>query len=184
VSALAAAVLQIPESLWDEENRTKPNKFDTLAATRHIVFRFIDSFEDWRSSHDRPLWEQWKPLVQPVLDQATAPYGYRRGSYPRVMLARMAPGGVIHPHRDNGPAAHWPHKVHVPLVTNPDVLFYVDGVAHHFDVGNVVEVNNMTRHAVENRGTTDRIHLIFEYFDLDQPEPGWVRPRHIGRGQG
>jgi hypothetical protein len=29
-------------------------------------------------------------------------------------------------------------------------------------------------HAVENRGETDRIHLIFEYYDLDQPEPAWL----------
>ena len=32
----------------------------------------------------------------------------------------------------------------------------------------------MGLHAVENRGATDRIHLIFEYHDLDQPEPDWV----------
>jgi hypothetical protein len=37
-----------------------------------------------------------------------------------------------------------------------------------------VEVNNMGLHAVENRGATDRIHLIFEYYDLDQPEPQWL----------
>jgi hypothetical protein len=29
-------------------------------------------------------------------------------------------------------------------------------------------------HAVENRGPTDRIHLIFEYYDVDQPEPEWL----------
>ena len=29
-------------------------------------------------------------------------------------------------------------------------------------------------HGVENRGSTDRIHLIFEYYDLDQPEPEWL----------
>jgi hypothetical protein len=27
---------------------------------------------------------------------------------------------------------------------------------------------------VENRGQTDRIHLIFEYFDRDQPVPDWA----------
>lgn len=28
---------------------------------------------------------------------------------------------------------------------------------------------NMGMHAVENNGDSDRIHLIFEYYDLDQP---------------
>ena len=34
----------------------------------------------------------------------------------------------------------------------------------------------MGAHAVENRGTGDRIHLIFEYFDRDQPKPKWIGP--------
>jgi aspartyl/asparaginyl beta-hydroxylase (cupin superfamily) len=86
----------------------------------------------------------------------------------------MAPGGVIQPHRDTNPAAKWPHKIHVPLVTNDEVSFYVDGVAYHFPEGEAVEVNNMGVHAVENRGATDRIHLIFEYYDLDQADPDWI----------
>ena len=47
-------------------------------------------------------------------------------------------------------------------------------LAYHFAAGEAVEVNNMGLHAVENRGNADRIHLIFEYYDLDQPEPEWL----------
>ena len=49
----------------------------------------------------------------------------------------------------------------------------------------------MAVHAVENNGDSDRIHLIFEYYDLDQPEPDWLassdesteteRPAEAGR---
>lgn len=177
VGGLAHAVESIPESVWDIEDQDKPNKFETLATTRHIVFRFIESFADWRQSYDRPLWKEWSALIQPVLDAAVAGYGYARGAFPRVMLARMAPGGIIRPHRDTGPAAHWPHKIHVPIRTNDDVLFYIDGVAYHFPEGEAVEVNNMTRHSVQNLGSTDRIHLIFEYYDLDQQEPDWAPAR-------
>jgi aspartyl/asparaginyl beta-hydroxylase (cupin superfamily) len=86
----------------------------------------------------------------------------------------MAPGGIIHPHRDENPAAKWPHKIHVPIQTNTDVTFFVDGTGYHLEEGEAVEVNNMGLHAVENRGETDRIHLIFEFYDLDQREPDWV----------
>ena len=174
VAPLKQAVANLPEAIWDAENASKPNRFGALDATRHIIFRFVSNFRDWRQSYDRPLWNEWKALLEPVLGEATAPYGYARGAFPRVMLARMAPGGVIHPHRDENPAAKWPHKIHVPLQTNDDVTFFVDGVAYHFDEGEAVEVNNMGVHAVENRGASDRIHLIFEYFDLDQPEPEWL----------
>ena len=176
IAAVRDAVLALPEAVWDAENATKPNRFETLQSTRHIVFRFVSNFIDWRQSYARPMWDDWKPLLDPVMSAATADYGYRRGAFPRVMLARMAPGGEIQPHRDSNPAAQWPHKIHVPLQTNPDVTFFVDDVPYHFEAGEAVEVNNMAYHAVTNRGTTDRIHLIFEYFDLDQPEPEWIEP--------
>jgi len=176
IERLREAVLAIPEEQWNAENAAKPNRFGALDATRHIIFRFVSDFVDWRQSYDRPLWSDWKPLLEPVLTAATADYGYARAAFPRVMLARMGPGGVIHPHRDTNPAAQWPHKIHVPLVTNADVTFFVDDVPYHFAEGEAVEVNNMADHAVANRGPTDRIHLIFEYFDLDQPEPEWLEP--------
>jgi hypothetical protein len=174
ISALREKVLALPESVWNAEDAGKPNRFGALDATRHIVFRFVSNFDDWRDSYERPLWNEWKPLLEPVLAAATADYGYARAAFPRVMLARMAPGGVIHPHRDENPAAKWPHKIHVPLQTNPDVTFFVNGAPFHFAEGEAVEVNNMGVHAVQNRGSTDRIHLIFEYYDLDQAEPEWL----------
>ena len=174
ISGLRAAILAIPEATWDAENAGKPNKFEALDRTRHIVFRFVDNFHDWRGSHDRPLWNEWRERLLPVMEQATRPYGYARAAYPRVMLARMAPGGVIHPHVDANPAAKWPHKIHVPILTNPHVHFLVGETVHVFPEGEAVEVNNLGRHGVQNSGATDRIHLIFEYYDLDQPDPDWV----------
>jgi hypothetical protein len=174
IRALRDAVLAIPEEVWDKENGDKPNRFDALDSTRHIIFRFVSNFRDWRQSYSRPLWEEWRPLLQPVLDQATGDYGYERGEYPRVMLARMAPGGEIRPHKDANPAAKWPHKIHVPLLTNEKVNFFIEGTDYHLPEGEAVEVNNMGVHAVANRGAADRIHLIFEYYDLDQPPPEWL----------
>ena len=171
IRALREAVLAIPESLWDEENAAKPNRFDALDRTRHIVFRFVTSTKDWRDAYDRPIWGAWKAHVEPVLREATRDYGYRNGSFPRIMLANMAPGGVIHPHRDMGPAARWPHKIHVPLLTNERVKFFIDPEYHHFQEGYAFEVNNLGVHAVKNEGDTARVHLIFEYYDVDQAAP-------------
>lgn len=176
IEVLLAEVLAIPEALWDAENADKPNKFEALDKTRHIVFRFVDSTRDWRGSHDRPLWAQWRSLLEPVMAQAVRDYGYARGVFPRVMLARMAPGGVIQPHIDANPAAKWPHKIHVPLVTNSQVGFRIGDAIHNFPVAEAVEVNNLGPHAVRNDGPTDRIHLIFEYYDADQPDPEWLAP--------
>ena len=146
IGPLREAVLALPESVWAAENETKPNRFGALDATQHIIFRFVSNFTDWRQSYETSLWSEWKDLLEPVLAQATADFGYRRGAFPRVMLARMAPGGVIHPHKDQNPAAKWPHKVHVPLVTNEGVTFFVDGNGYHLPEGQAAEVNNMGLH--------------------------------------
>jgi Aspartyl/Asparaginyl beta-hydroxylase len=177
IAALKPAVAAIPEDIWNLENKDKPNRFEALDTTRHIVFRFVSDFKDWRTSYDRPLWTEWQSLLTPVLEAATEDYGYSQGIYPRVMLARMAAGGVIQPHRDANPAAKWPHKIHVPIETNDQVVFFVDGKDYRMAEGEAVELNNMGVHAVENRGASDRIHLIFEYYDVDQPDPDWISPR-------
>mgnify|MGYP003578114808 CR=1 FL=1 len=174
IARLREAVLAIPDATWDAENAAKPNRFEALDRTRHIVFRFVSDFQDWRKHYELPLWSSWRALLEPVMAQAVAPYGYATAEFPRVMLARMAPGGVIKPHRDANPAAKWPHKIHVPLLTNDGVVFFIDGIGHHFVEGEAVEVSNMAVHAVENNGDTDRIHLIFEYYDADQPAPHWA----------
>lgn len=176
IAPLRDAVAAIPEAVWDAENARKPNKFEVLDDTRHIVFRFIDNPRDWRGSHDRAPWGDWRGLLEPVLAQAVRDYGYARGMFPRVMLARMPAGGVILPHIDNNPAAKWPHKIHVPLTTNPAVVSFFGGAEHHFPPGEAVEVDNLGPHWVRNGGDTDRVHLIFEYYDADQPDPAWLEP--------
>jgi hypothetical protein len=69
----------------------------------------------------------------------------------------------------------------VPLQTNDRVTFFVDGIGYQFAVGEAVEVNNMGLHAVENRGDTDRVHLIFEYYDRDQAEPEWLGQMQLAK---
>jgi hypothetical protein len=170
VSELSEAVASIPASVWESENSHKPNKFEALDKTQHIVFRFVKSVQDHRDYYDLPLWAEWAEKIMPVMEKATRSFGYKRAVYPRIMLAKMEPGGVIHPHVDAGPAAGFPHKIHVPLQTNPQVQFYVDPHYYHFEVGQAYEVNNRVTHAVKNEGETSRIHLIFEYYDLDQTE--------------
>src|SRR5262245_38203289 len=100
IAELRKAALGLPEAIWQVENAAKLNRFEALGTTQHVTFRMVESFYDWRKSVDGPLWSEWRPLIEPVLAAATADYGYARGAFPRVMLARMAPGGLIQPHHD------------------------------------------------------------------------------------
>ena len=170
IEPVRADILAIPDEVWAAENAGKPNaSYKALDRTEHIVFRFIADRMDPTRSIEFPIWEQWRARLEPLLAQATKPYGYANAGFPRVMLARMAPGGIIKPHVDSHPAAGWPHKIHIPIQTNPGVKFYIAPDVHYLEAGQAYEVNNRGMHAVRNDGPEARIHLIFEYYDLDQP---------------
>ncbi len=100
------------------------------------------------------------------MEQAANCLGYKDYRFPRVMLAKLPCGGVISQHTDRM-ASYFIHKIHVPLITNPQTVFHVGAQQRNLSVGEIVEVNNKRIHAVENNGEQDRVHLIFECYNLD-----------------
>lgn len=164
ITALKERVLKLPMNTWEAENQGKPNKFREFHSTKHIIFKFVRSFDDCRTSYDLPAWKDWKDMLQPIMDKAVEEYQYRDGIFSRIMLARLEAESQINIHKDGNRAATFPHKIHIPLQTNPSCTFFVNPKRYHFEEGKVYEVNNLARHQVDNAGTEARIHLIFEYF--------------------
>jgi hypothetical protein len=165
VTVLKELVARVSESVWDAEDERKENKFAVFHDTRHIVFRFIAGMRDHRRFYSTPIWTVWQSHLQPILDQAIVPYGFARPVFPKVMLARLAAGAVIDRHVDGAGANLFTHKIHVPLQTSADARMFIRDRPFHLEEGRVYEVNNLAPHAVENRGSQDRIHLIFEVFN-------------------
>ena len=85
------------------------------------------------------------------------------GSVIRAMAVRLRPGARITPHVDEHESFKISHRIHVPLITNPRVRFFIDGVPHRFEAGRAVEINNQLSHSVMNDGKTSRVHFIFDY---------------------
>jgi hypothetical protein len=70
--------------------------------------------------------------------------------------------GLVHPdHWDDQPL-YWLTRVHVPLVTNPSVVFTMEDGEHHMEVGKAYRMNTLSVHAVANKGETARTHLVFD----------------------
>ncbi len=172
VDGLIERLKRIPESQWISENENKPNKYRNLNDTRHIMFRFVNGLDNVFDYHDFPLWDEWKDMLMPIMEQAAARLGYESYRFPRVMFARLPAGGEISPHTDSA-ASPYIHKIHVPLVTNSETIFQVGEHSKHLPVGEIVEINNKGLHAVKNNGEADRIHLIFECYNMsDYGKPG------------
>ena len=166
VDALKERVKSVPESHWKTQDENKPNKYARLNDTRHIMFRFINLDETVFDFHDFPLWDEWKDVLLPIMDQAANSLGYENYRFPRAMLAKLPAGSEIFSHSD-GDASHYIHKIHVPLITNPETVFHVGSQAEHLPAGEIIEVNNKRVHSVKNGGDADRIHFIFECYNLD-----------------
>ena len=167
ISDVKASIMKIPEEIWETEDKAKPNKFTELDKAHHIVFRFVKNMQVCTEYYDRPIWNDWKDMLQPILDEAVKPYGYEHGEYSRIMLARLEAGGEIKAHKDGNRAATFPHKIHIPIQTNDKAFFFANPNIYYFKEGHAYEVNNLAVHYAENGGEEDRIHLIFEYFNPD-----------------
>lgn len=145
-----------------------PHFMSTLDDTAHIVLRFPDRYP----AHHAPAsyaaaWADWSNLVAPVIAHYAVGYGAEGGGIAKILLSRLAAGGSIATHVDENPASRTPHKIHLPLVTDPAITFTIGGMLYHLACGRAYEVNNMVPHSVENPSAVARIHLIFELYPLD-----------------
>lgn len=80
-----------------------------------------------------------------------------------VRLLRLAPGASVREHRDyklgleDGVV-----RIHVPITSNPDVEFLLEGQRVVMDVGECWYLDVNRPHSVANRGAADRVHLIID----------------------
>ena len=149
------------------ENAHKPNKFgDFGRTTQHIIFKFPEDLGDHRKSYYLPVWDKYKEAVEPIIDAVTPWYGYEKGDTCRIMLAKLKAGKEIALHVDGHPSSDVPHKIHVPLVTSPEVFFLSEEEEIHLPRGAAYEVNNKVMHGGRNRSGEDRVHLIFDYYPV------------------
>ena len=87
-----------------------------------------------------------------------------------VRLMRLTPGSRIKEHSDHDLAADWGQaRLHIPITTNPDVTFFLNGIPVTMAPGEAWYLRLSDPHAVTNDGTTDRVHLV-----IDCEANGWL----------
>ena len=80
-----------------------------------------------------------------------------------VRLMRLTPGSVIKEHRDNDlDAEAGSIRLHVPVTTNPGVVFEVNRKRVDMAPGSVWYLRLSDPHRVANTGTADRVHLVID----------------------
>ncbi len=88
-----------------------------------------------------------------------------------VRLLSLAPGSFIKEHTDDALDFDGGEvRIHIPVLTNPGVEFYVCGERLLLEEGGCYYVNVNLPHRVNNRGDAPRIHLV-----IDAVVDDWVR---------
>ena len=81
----------------------------------------------------------------------------------RMIISKLKPSSGILEHIDTEEILVNSHRLHLPVKTNPEVLFEINKSLYHLEEGVVYEINNQAPHSVVNNSNMDRIHLIFDY---------------------
>jgi hypothetical protein len=80
-----------------------------------------------------------------------------------VRLMRLTPGSEIKAHCDHDLSAELGQvRMHLPITTNPQVEFLLNGTHVPMRPGECWYLRLADRHAVSNRGPTDRVHLVID----------------------
>jgi hypothetical protein len=78
-------------------------------------------------------------------------------------LMKLAPGSTIKLHTDHDLAPeHGTVRLHIPVTTNPDVDFRLNGTQVEMRRVNAGTCASATHASVVNRGRTDRVHLVLD----------------------
>ena len=99
---------------------------------------------------------QHSPAILSLLSRLECPIKSAR-------LMRLAAGAQIKPHRDRGLSMEYGEaRLHLPLRTDPAVVFLVGGQAVPMREGELWYMNADLEHSVTNGSREERVHLVVD----------------------
>ena len=157
----------ILESIDDEEW----DKFDfrQKAFEAHKHTKTLPIIFDLDGRIENPTYQiLYKKFINPiekVEEKLFDRFGY--GYILRLLLTKLVGGGSISGHEDHGISLELPHRIHIPIITNKNVLFNVGGETINMGVGEMWEMDNQKTHSVVNNSDLDRVHLIVDWMTYE-----------------
>ena len=172
VLPLLLAIQRRPE-LWKEDTYLRDYPQGPFAQIESIMLRFpvktvveteeelkkAQSMYDPHESIDYPpykLLPEARPLVMGLMNRVG---GERLG---RVMINKIAPGGMIYPHADTPSHTDYYTRFHFVLKSAPGVFFQAGDENVYMAPGELWWFDNKQEHEVINNSAVDRIHMVVD----------------------
>lgn len=153
-SEIEQHVIALTNEQWIEWD-LRQNRYKVHAATESYPFMFSEYGEEPKTyNQDTEIWN----VVKPVIEKLEKFYNRKVGA---AVLVKLKPKRNILPHTDGG----WfvdTHRLHIPIVTDPDILFTIADKKVHLKKGWIYELNNLVEHSVLNPTDVERVHLMVD----------------------
>jgi len=161
------------QELWKEDTYLRDYPQGPFAQIESIMLRFpvksVHETEEELQKHmstydqhenvDYPAYKLLPEARQLVMNLMAYVGGERLG---RVMINKIAPGGVIYPHADTPAHADYYSRFHIVLQSQPGVVFRAGDEQVYMATGEVWWFDNKQEHEVINNSADDRIHMIVD----------------------
>jgi hypothetical protein len=147
---LAAEVSALPESAWDPH----PTGF-----VGNEAVKLVTPFGQPTDSLEGPMGPTEHLRKCRYISEVMAALG---GVWGRSRLMGLAAGSEVPPHVDSNYYWRTHLRIHIPVVTNPDVRFTCGGETVHMAAGECWVFDSFRGHDVQNQGSERRIHLVLD----------------------
>jgi hypothetical protein len=148
---------------WDDY-KYRQERYKDHEETKTIPLIWCEKFKEIK---------KWEPYYSIFKDEIDLIEKYLRNNLSntgRIMsfvLINLPAGKSIKRHRDSNPVGNRfnrCHRIHIPIKTNTECIFEIDGDIKNLKEGEIWEINNVKKlHSVSNNGTSDRIHLLIDW---------------------
>lgn len=150
---------QLTEEEWNDWSY-RQNVFDVHSSTRtYPIFWTKHSdkkaFDVTIFSNNCKIWNHISPIIEFLENKYY-------GQCVNIMFAKLLPYKQITRHMDKSDLLKSIHRIHIPIITNNKVKFFLDSQSFFLENGYIYEINNCGYHSVSNLSDQDRVHLIID----------------------
>ena len=156
-------------SLW-EENTSRQTAFRVHKDTKNIILYWSEDNIDHINGEIQVHKENcilFEDVIADVKNALQIIFSFKNMKIYKMTLVGLPSGGIILPHIDTAIPLRCVHRIHIPVVTHPDIKVCIANKEFHLEAGKIYNFNNTLLHSVKNPSDIMRIHIIVDVQDED-----------------
>jgi aspartyl/asparaginyl beta-hydroxylase (cupin superfamily) len=160
-------ILENNTNLWDIDT-FRQEAYRVHSKTKSIVLKWTDNYDYTDIRENADLIQLFEPFITEILTKLDNKFKYKNPHVFKMVFGLLPSNCTIAKHIDQKKILQLPNRIHIPIITNPDVITYINKNEHYMKEGIIYNFNNTMSHEVINNSHKDRVHLIIDYYDIDE----------------